>query len=152
MKKNLDQVKEFHERHGFAVKESLLSPMKVHDIRQLKATGSSLIEIAKSMISSPELSVQRLSLMLEEMGEVVEAVLDNDVVSLSDGLADLIYVVCGTAVAYGIPLDEIFDEVHSSNMTKPVTGEPLLKGSASKSGTYRKADVEGVLRRLGRIR
>lgn len=151
MKKATEQVRAFHERHGFPNGTNLVPPMKSYDVRQLKSTAAALIEMAKSMINSPEISVQRLSLMLEEMGEVVNAVVDGDLIELADGLADLAYVTAGTAVSYAIPLGDVFDEVHESNMTKPVTGEPLLKGKASKSGTFRKADVEGILRKHGRI-
>lgn len=42
-----------------------------------------------------------------------------NVFEVVDGLADLDYVgPCGTAVAFGIDLDPIFQEVHRSNMTK----------------------------------
>lgn len=69
------------------------------------------------------------------MDELKEGLLSGDLVEIADGAADLIYTVLGTCVACGIDLAPIFDEVHSSNMTKdrnPAQGrfgaEKPLKG------------------------
>ena len=37
---------------------------------------------------------------------------------IADGIADSIVVLIGTALAYGIPLQKVWDEVHRSNMDK----------------------------------
>lgn len=51
-----------------------------------------------------------------------------NVFEVVDGLADLDYVgPCGTAVAFGIDLDPIFQEVHRSNMTKCWTDTELIE-------------------------
>ena len=60
----------------------------------------------------------RLSLCLEEMNEFITAIIQNDFIEMADGAADLVYVVVGTLISYGIPFDRIFQEVHRSNMTK----------------------------------
>lgn len=60
----------------------------------------------------------RGSLMREELEETCQALADGDLVEVADGLADLLYVVLGTAVSCGIDLSPIFDEVHISNMSK----------------------------------
>lgn len=57
-------------------------------------------------------------LMLEELGETLQAMLDGDVVALADGLADLAYVVNWTAIAHGIDLDAVHAEVHRANIQK----------------------------------
>ena len=54
-------------------------------------------------------------------------------------LADLRYVVEGTAVAFGLPFEEAFEEVHRSNMSKTPPDEPGQK--AVKGPWYSKADV-----------
>jgi len=39
-------------------------------------------------------------------------------IETSDAVADSLYVIFGTCISLGIPIDEIFTEVHRSNMTK----------------------------------
>jgi predicted HAD superfamily Cof-like phosphohydrolase len=46
--------------------------------------------------------VLRARLMLEELGETSIAIHKQDVVEIADGLADLAYVVVGTAVTFGV--------------------------------------------------
>jgi len=41
-----------------------------------------------------------------------------DLLGVADGLADLIYVVVGAALEFGIPLDRVWDEVQAANMRK----------------------------------
>jgi predicted HAD superfamily Cof-like phosphohydrolase len=60
----------------------------------------------------------RRALLAEEIGELQAAVLAGDLVEIADAIADSVYVLVGTAVTYGIPFDEVFAEVHRSNMTK----------------------------------
>ena len=60
----------------------------------------------------------RTSLILEEANEIKEAIENNDLVEIADGLADLVYVALGTAVSYGIDLQPIWEEVHKTNMAK----------------------------------
>lgn len=72
----------------------------------------------------------RMDLLDEEVSELHEAVEQGDIVKLADAIADITYVAVGTAVAYGIPFDAIFAEVHRSNMTKVNTPAEakLVKG------------------------
>lgn len=76
---------------------------------------------------------------------------------MADALADMVYVVHGTALAYGIPLDEVLAEVHRSNMSKlGLDGRPILRadGKAVKGPGFAAADVAAVIagaaRRSGR--
>jgi predicted HAD superfamily Cof-like phosphohydrolase len=61
---------------------------------------------------------RRSDLLDEEAEELRRALLRKDVVAIADALADVLYVVYGTAVACGIDVEPIFKEVHRSNMTK----------------------------------
>lgn len=69
-------------------------------------------------IVDPATAQLRLRLISEEFGELRRAVEQEDLVKIADGLADLLYVIYGTAVSYGLDLEPIFEEVHASNMSK----------------------------------
>lgn len=60
----------------------------------------------------------RVELIREETRELQEALELNDLVEVADAVADLLYVVIGAGLCYGIPMEEVFAEVHRSNMTK----------------------------------
>src|ERR1017187_10166279 len=66
----------------------------------------------------------RYDLIKEELEELSDAMYTpNGIVEVADAIGDLLYVVLGTAVTFGIDMDPIFDEIHRSNMTKvPVAG------------------------------
>lgn len=90
----------------------------------------------------------RLRLIREELGELLDAMDAEDPVEIADALADLTYVVVGTAVTYGIPFDEVFAEVHRSNMTKvdPTLG-PLFDehGKGLKPPSWSPPELYGIL-------
>jgi predicted HAD superfamily Cof-like phosphohydrolase len=63
-------------------------------------------------------------------------------------LADLVYVVIGTAIQYGIPFDAVFAEVHRANMSKlGPDGVPVLRedGKIIKPFGFKPADLSAVL-------
>jgi len=105
------------------------------------------IETPTAPVSSPAWR-QRAEMIREELQEYEEAAEAADVDGVADALADLLYVVYGTALVHGIPLDEVFAEVHRANLTKIVPGEPLEAGTkAPKPDGYRRPDVAAVLDR-----
>ncbi len=120
------KVKEWHERFGVLVnpKPTLIDP----DTRRL-----------------------RWSLIEEEYRELVDAGSDGDLLKISDALADLLYVIYGTAVSYGIDLEPIFAEVHRSNMSK---GDPKViraaNGKILKSQNWIPPNLKPILEGLSR--
>lgn len=68
-----------------------------------------------------------------------------DKVALTKELCDLLYVVLGTGVTFGLPLKEAFEEVHRSNMSKlGEDGKPVLRadGKVLKGSNYTPANLE----------
>jgi len=84
----------------------------------------------------------------EEVGEFVAASEKGDLVGIADALADIVYVVYGTALTYGIDLDAVLREVHRSNMSKlGRDGKPLIRedGKVVKSENYFPPDIASIL-------
>ena len=61
-------------------------------------------------------------------------------------LADLQYVLSGMVVSLGIPMEEVFQRVHNSNMSKLVDGKPLKRadGKFLKGPNYKKPDLSDL--------
>jgi predicted HAD superfamily Cof-like phosphohydrolase len=89
----------------------------------------------------------RKVLLQEEFNEYITAEAENDIVEIADALADIIYIACGTAVSYGIPLDIIFDEVHNSNMSKLVDGKVIRRsdGKIQKPEGWMPPNIANIL-------
>ena len=89
----------------------------------------------------------RMKLITEEFNELCDAEEANDIAEIADALADIIYIACGTAVSYGIPLDDVFAEVHRSNMAKLVDGKVIRRedGKVQKPEGWTSPDIKGVL-------
>ena len=90
----------------------------------------------------------RLELIQEELDELSDAVADRDMVQIADALTDLLYVVYGAGHTFGIDLDECFQEVHSSNMSKlGEDGRPIHRedGKVMKGPGYFEPDLESIL-------
>ena len=142
-------VEHFHEVTGLEVQ---------HDPVRTIATHTPLWEL-------------RMALVAEEYKEFCDAMRDGDPVAVADAICDLIYVLAGTAVSYGLRGDDCFAEVHRSNMSKTTickgcrglgweyvlntacpecdgNGRIVIKradGKILKPDTYSPADIKSVL-------
>jgi predicted HAD superfamily Cof-like phosphohydrolase len=126
MKKQLDAVRLFHKTYGLAVREN------------------PTIEIP------PEQSQLRFNLMKEENEEYLEAVKNKDLVETADALGDMLYILCGTILDHGLQykIEEIFDEIQRSNMSKlGVDGKPIYRkdGKVMKGPNYFKPNLKKIL-------
>ena len=98
----------------------------------------------------PEEHIQklRLDLIEEELDELQLGIDNQDIVEVADALTDLLYVVYGAGQAFGIDLDECFQEVHCSNMSKlGEDGRPIKRedGKVMKPSTYFPPNIASVL-------
>lgn len=99
--------------------------------------------------ASPDAGVVdlRLKLIKEELAELEAAMAAGDLIGIADGLADLLYVVYGTAVSYGIDIRPIFDEVHRSNMAK-VGGAKREDGKVLKPDGWAAPNLAPILEKM----
>ncbi len=86
----------------------------------------------------------RVRLIQEEFDELQEALGQRDAAAVAKELADLLYVVYGTAVSCGIDMEPVFREVHRSNMSK-IGGHKRADGKWVKPPTYSPARIEPIL-------
>lgn len=98
----------------------------------------------------------RLNLIEEEWYELTQEFYEPQDYMLKDKvdktkvakeLADLLYVVYGTAATFGIDIDRVFDEVHKSNMSKlGEDGKPVYRedGKVLKGPNYQPPKLDWI--------
>ena len=86
----------------------------------------------------------RVRLIQEEFDELKESMEAGNLAALAKEMADLLYVVYGTAVSYGIDMEPVFREVHRSNLSK-VGGDKRADGKWVKPPTYSPADIQPII-------
>lgn len=89
-------------------------------------------DVPPSCIPDEEQWNFRLGFLCEELTELCEARKRGDLADFADGLADLAYVVIGTALFAGVPFGPVWDEVQRANMAKR---RGAADGSDSKRAT-----------------
>ena len=102
-----------------------------------------------SSFSSEKINALRVSLIKEELDELIEAINKKDLVEVADALTDILYVTYGAGHAFGINLDECFEEVQNSNMSKlDINGKPIYndKGKVMKGPNYFKPDLSKFIK------
>jgi predicted HAD superfamily Cof-like phosphohydrolase len=82
--------------------------------------------------------------MEEELAETEQAMFADDLPAIADGLADLIYVAIGTAVAYGIDLRPVWAAVQAANLGK-LGGTVREDGKRMKPPGWKPPDVAAIL-------
>ena len=118
MKKQLDLVKAFH--------------------KKFRAPVASI----PSVIPEDRLTL-RYRLMHEEVQEYLAGAKEEDLENVAKELADILYAVYGTILEHGLQdkMEDIFQEVHESHMTKSYDQYKMVKGS-----NYKKANVKKFLK------
>ena len=94
--------------------------------------------------STDKINKLRIDLIKEELGELVDAMKNKDILEVADALTDILYVTYGAGHAFGIDLDKCFEEVQNSNMSKlDENGKPIYNesGKVMKGPNYFKPDL-----------
>lgn len=187
-------VRLFHELAGQPIDQDL-QPMTLNEGRQLLRISTILDKIRDELRAGGDRNEWvALALVVEETAELVRAVAQSHMAGTSDAIADLMYVVIGASVRFGIPLAEVWEEVQRANISKfplcpccggartimakagdvldlaeddpaaMVVGEfecpkcggrgryaILENGKVQKPPSWEPPDIEGVLKKAGRI-
>ena len=93
----------------------------------------------------------RHRLMSEENDEYLDACDEDSLVGIADALGDQLYILCGTILKHGMQhiIEEVFDEIQASNMSKlGDDGKPLLRedGKILKGPGYFKPDLSKFIK------
>lgn len=99
-----------------------------------------------------EEALLRFNLLKEENEEYLEACKRGDLVEIADALGDILYIAFGTILRHGLQhkIEEVFDEIHRSNMSKlDKDGKPIFRedGKVLKSELYFRPDIKKVLQK-----
>ena len=116
---NFESVKKFMETFGQEIKE-------------------------KAGFPNDKITSLRYDLIKEELDEFKEAIDKKDIKEVADALTDILYVTYGAGHAFGINLDNCFEEVQKSNMSKlGDDGKPIYNelGKVMKGPKYFKPDL-----------
>jgi len=103
----------------------------------MKAFGQDLPDVPG--LPDKETIKLRLDLIVEEVEELKEGLNRQNMVDVLDALCDILYVVYGAGHAFGIDLDQAFNHVHHSNMSKlGKDGKPIYRedGKVLKGPNY----------------
>ena len=95
--------------------------------------------------STDKINKLRLSLIKEELQELIKAMEAKDLIEVADALTDILYVTYGAGHAFGINLDKCFEEVQNSNMSKlDNNGKPIYNefGKVMKGPNYFKPNLK----------
>ena len=88
-----------------------------------------------------------MNLIEEEFNETLNAFIEDDLVEVADGLADMVWVIMGMCNSCGIDFDSVWQEVKASNMSKFPNGKAIKNehGKIMKPDSYFKPNIEKVL-------
>ena len=152
---NFEKVREFHEAFGMPVNEAFgnVSPDRVK--LRLDLIVEELDELFESALIIPRGTVSDIIWnTLRERGED-EPVTDNNgsvaafsTVDVADALVDMLYVIYGACLEFGINADAVFDEIHKSNMSKlGADGKPIYRedGKVLKGPDFFEPNIWDVL-------
>ena len=92
----------------------------------------------------------RYRLGKEELVEYLDACNNDDLVEITDALADQLYILLGTMIAHGMQdiIGDVFNEVHRSNMSKlGEDGKPIYRedGKVLKGPNFSKPNIQQFL-------
>lgn len=129
----MDDVKKFHDT--FAPEQRNESTLNKID-RRTQLLREEFEEVSDALYLMEETLLGMTSYSFEDCKE-----------ELAKELADLLYIVYGTAEELGIPLEEVFRVVHESNMSKANPDGTVNRnefGKILKPDTYVKPDLSFI--------
>lgn len=145
-----DQVRSFH-RHIDAPVANAPKLLRGNPAKTLAAM-SLVSRLGKQLLQAADgdkdIVICRAAMVLEELAEWLQAHANSNVVGAADAIADRFYLLLGDAVATGLPLTDLFQEAHRSNMTKLMAVHTGV-GKGVKGLGYQRPQIAKILARIG---
>lgn len=134
---------------------------KADDVKQFMLSMDQPVRDEPTVVSDIE-KWERFAMLTEEFSEHKQALaalkqanenhspsgIKDAMTELADSLVDMVYIILGTAHAYGFDFDELFAAVHENNLTKidPETGLVLKEnGKVQKPVGYVPVDLRSLI-------
>ncbi len=122
--------------------------MSVHEFHEVFKIGNA----TELIIPAEREYMLRYNLIKEETDEYLDACRKGDITEIADALGDQLYIIFGTILKHGLQhkIDEVFDEIHRSNMSKlDENDEPIFRedGKILKSNRYFRPNIKEILER-----
>lgn len=122
LSKAIEMVRDFHVAMGQPIAPSLGVPP--HDRVKLRAALliEECLETVGALLNGGR--KEQTKELIAQFKNLIESCPDPvvDLVEVADGLPDMIYVIIGCALEFGIPLERVFEAVHRANMAKVGAG------------------------------
>lgn len=147
-KTNFEKVKEFHKVFGT---KNIPENPTIPETQQIILNGKCILEEFLELIES--LGLVLITEFSEYENKPIKKLMTKGVFTgvnhslnlneIAKECADLIYVAYGLATACGIPMDEVFNKVHESNMSKLDDNGKVLRredGKILKGPNYKKPE------------
>lgn len=128
------------------IQKHIKSVREFHDTFSVGSNETPTLDVGKNIAKL------RYDLMREENEEYLEACEKGDLTEVADALGDQLYVLCGTIIQHGMQgvIEEVFDEIHRSNMSKAgEDGKPLRRadGKVIKGPLYSPPQLKEIVDR-----
>ena len=125
----------------------MIQPIKL--LTEFNKAFSVPVNKKPTLISNEEFKL-KINLIKEELSEYEDACSEQDITEVCDAIVDLAYVMYGMVVQHGLSdvFDDMFEEVHKSNMSKLENGRVLTRsdGKIMKGSEYFRPDLNQFIR------
>src|SRR6266436_5700519 len=117
-------LKIYYEMKSESLSENIQKVKEFHDVFGLEYHEQPTAQVSRRIIEL------RHRLMQEENDEYLEACEKGDLNLIADALGDKMYILFGPIIAHGLhhKIEEVFTEIHRSNMSKlDDEGKPIYR-------------------------
>lgn len=147
VKSNFELIGEFHQAFDNGYKDP-----EIKNQERILLRGKLMLEELLEVFDELGLEIfcdydnENPSVRFQPKGQIFKI----DKAKVAKELADLLYVTYGSGDTMDIPMDDVFREVHRSNMSKLDANGNVVRredGKVLKGNMYTPADIESVLKK-----